>query len=228
MSSGTTKIDKAWKQLFDKYNILAHIGVEGAFRILSNQINEFHEARLMAKFDQSAQLPDIFRVNQLSILPVTRGEYIIGPFVTHKKISYCTEKPEKVEIPPLETLDSKNLYSEAAALFFAYNSGIINDVMGSPNVHYTVNGRMSSGEFIFTIENSLQPQSPVAVEVKNSQIEIDAGFESPDAFVICEAKNHASEELLIRQLYYPFDIGSTKYYVLAIQTQTFGADEKSL
>ncbi len=210
MSGGITKIDKAWEQLFDKYNILDKVGTVGIFRISSTQINEFHEARLMAKFDQSSQLPDIFRANNLSILPVTRGDYVIGPFKTHHKIVYRTIKPKQVEIPPLETLDSKNLYSEASALFFAYNSGIINDIMGSDKVQFTVNGRMRSGNFSFAIDNSLNPRMPVSVEVKNSQVEIDAGFESPDAFVICEAKNQASEELLIRQLYYPYRLWSDK------------------
>ncbi len=50
------------------HDILARVGDEGEFRISSTQINEFHEARLMAKFDQSAQLPGIFRTNKLSIL----------------------------------------------------------------------------------------------------------------------------------------------------------------
>ena len=205
MSAGTTKIDKAWEQLFTKYSILARVSAEGEFRISSAQINEFHEARLMAKFDQSAQLPEIFRANKLSILPTTRGNYIIGPFVTHETIKYRTAvKARQVNAPRLETLDAKDLYSEAAAVLFAYNSGIINDIMGSNDVKPTVNGRMCSGNFSYFINNSLRPENPVVVEVKNSQIEIDAGFESPDAFMICEAKNQASEELLIRQLYYPY------------------------
>ena len=210
MSVGATKIDKAWEQLFDKHNILSRVSTDGVFRISSTQINEVHEARLMAKFDQSTLLPDAFRSNNLSILPVTRGEYIIGPFQTHEKIIYRPVKPKQVEIPQLETLDSKNLYSEASALFFAYNSGIINDIMGSDKVQFTVNGRMGSGAFSFSIDNSLNPQIPVSVDVKNSQVEIDAGFESPDAFVICEAKNQASNELLIRQLYYPYRLWSNK------------------
>jgi hypothetical protein len=205
MSGGTTKIDRAWEQLFEKHDVLSRVHADGEFRILSSQINEFHEARLMAKFDQSAQLPDIFRTNKLSILPTTRGHYIIGPFVTHEKVKYRQAvKPRQVAMPQLETLDAKDLYSEAAALLFAYNSGIINDIMGSNDVKFTVNGRMRSGNFTYFINNSLKPENPITVEVKNSQIEIDAGFESPDVFMICEAKNQASEELLIRQLYYPY------------------------
>jgi hypothetical protein len=59
-----------------------------------------------------------------------------------------------VSIPNLETLDYTNLYSEASALLFAYNSGIINDVLNSKDTFYTVSGRMSSGCFNFNIANS--------------------------------------------------------------------------
>lgn len=210
MPGSATKIDECWEQLFIKHAILPRVQSDGAFRISARQINAFHEARLMAKFDRSAQLPEIFRANRLSILPVTRGDYLIGPFVTHEKIKYGSAKLTKVKVPPLETIDSQNLYSEAAAIFFAYNSGIMNDILGSNAVHFTVNGRMGSGNFSFAVENSLMPNAPVIVDVKNSQIEIDAGFESSEAFIVCEAKNQASEELLIRQLYYPYRLWSKK------------------
>jgi hypothetical protein len=155
-------------------------------------------------------LPEIFRTHQLSILPVTRRDYLIGPFETHKRIYYSKVEQIQIEIPSLETLDAKNLYSEAAALSFAFNSGIINDIMNSANVRFTVSGRMGSGDFAFSIENSQHPECLIPVEVNHSQIEIDAGFESPDAFVVCEAKIQAPEDLLIRQLYYPYRLWRTK------------------
>jgi len=210
MGGSNTKIDKAWEWLFEHYHIPERVSAEGAFRISSTQINEVHEARLMAKFDQSTQLPKIFRDHKLSILPITRREYLIGPFITHKKAEYKVVKPIQVKVPLLETIDIKNLYSEAAALFFAYNSGIIHDIMNCEGVYFTVNGRMGSGRFSFFIENSLNSISTTAVDVINSQVEIDAGFESPDAFIVCEAKNQAPDEILIRQLYYPYRLWSSK------------------
>jgi hypothetical protein len=118
-------IDKAWEILFEEYNIISRIAVNGLFTIKASEINTVKEARLMAKFDQSTHLPDIFQNNNLSILPISRGEYIIGPFQTHQKIDYPKCTPTLVNIPNLETIDYTNLYSEASALLFAYNSGII-------------------------------------------------------------------------------------------------------
>lgn len=203
-------INKAWEILFDRYNILSGLELSGAYRITATEINMVKEARLMAKFDKSSQLPKIFQENNLSILPVTRGEYVIGRFKTHTHIFYPTIKPSQVAIPDLQTLDFTNLYSESAALLFALNSGIIQDIMGSDKVWFTVNGRMSSGSFRFNINDSLYISKKHSVVVQNAQVEIDAGYESRDSFCICEAKNMATEELLIRQLYYPYRLWKSK------------------
>jgi len=205
------EIDKAWELLFEQHRILERVCADGTFRISSAQMNKIYQARLLAKFDKSAQLPKIFRDHKLSILPITRGTYLIGHFVTHKEIEYKSVKPTLINnVPMLETLDAHDLYSEAAALFFAYNSGIIKDIMNCDKVYFTVNGRMSSDKFSFSIDNKLNPLSPIHIDVINSQVEIDAGFESSDAFIVCEAKNQAPNEILIRQLYYPYRLWSNK------------------
>ena len=200
-------IDKAWKILFEKYDIVSRVSVDGSFQIKASEINAVKEARLMAKFDQSSQLPDMFKKNNLSILPISRGEYVIGNFQTYEKIEYKKITPEKVDIPILETLDYTNLYSEASALLFAYNSRIINNIINSKNVSFTVNGRMSSGCFDYFIDNKGKSQN---IHVQNAQVEIDGGYEYENGFCIIEAKNIAVEELLIRQLYYPYRLWSGK------------------
>jgi hypothetical protein len=200
-------IDKAWKILFTRYSIISKVSTNGFFKIKASEINTVKEARLMAKFDQSTQLPEVFQHNKLSILPISRGEYIIGNFETHQKIIYPKSKPTLVRIPNLETLDYTNLYSEASALLFAYNSGIINNITNSKDVSYTVNGRMSSGCFDYNIKNKNTSQK---ICVQNAQVEIDAGYEFPNGFCIIEAKNIAIEEILIRQLYYPYRLWTGK------------------
>ena len=202
-----TTIDKAWEILFEKYDIIPKVFKNGSFQIKASQINEVKEARLMAKFDQSSQLPTIFKQNNFSILPISRGEYIIGNFTIYEKLEYQKIKPEKVHIPHLETLDHTNLYSEASALLFAYNSGIIHNVVNSKNICFTVNGRMSSGCFDYFISNNGTTQK---ISIQNAQVEIDGGYEFDNGFCIIEAKNIAAEELLIRQLYYPYRLWTDK------------------
>jgi hypothetical protein len=187
--------------------ILLKVSNNGFFKITSSDINLIKEARLMAKFDQSTVLPEIFQHNNLSILPISRGEYIIGNFQTYEKVTYPKSKPQLINIPNLETLDHTNLYSEASALLFAFNSGIIQDLLNSKDIYYTVNGRMSSGSFDYYINNQKKSQN---ISVQNAQIEIDAGYEFNNGFCIIEAKNIAVEEILIRQLYYPYRLWTNK------------------
>ena len=206
-NNGKMTIEKAWETLFDKHHIVSKVLTNGFFKIKASEINIVKEARLMAKFDQSIQLPKIFKDNKLSILPISRGEYIIGNFKTYEKITYQKLKPKIVSIPNLETIDHRNLYSEASALLFAYNSGIIKDVINSRNIHFTVNGRMSSGCFDYYINNKNSLQKII---VQNAQVEIDGGYEFDDGFCIIEAKNIEVEEILIRQLYYPYRLWAEK------------------
>ena len=107
-----TGIDAAWEVLFQRHSILERIAAEGSFSISSAEINKVKEARLMAKFDRSAQLPKIFRAHRLSILPVSRGGYLIAPFRTHRAVEYGAVRPRVLPAPDLETLDGTNLYSE--------------------------------------------------------------------------------------------------------------------
>ena len=209
MAEKSISIDKAWEILFDRHDIAKQVAARGSFRISSADINTVKEARLMAKFDQSTQLPAIFKENKLSILPISRGEYIIGGFETHAKIKYDSVRPTPVPVPNLQTIDYTNLYSESSALLFAYNSGIIADILGGEAV-FTVNGRMSSGSFSYWVRNNRLPAGEQHLDVVNAQVEIDAGYESRDALMLCEAKNVAVDELLIRQLYYPYRLWSSK------------------
>lgn len=72
--------DTAWEILFARHNILEEIAKAGMFRITADQIKVEREPRLMTKFDHRVNLPSIFKDNDLAILPVTRGDYIISKF----------------------------------------------------------------------------------------------------------------------------------------------------
>lgn len=205
-----TKNDLAWENLFSRYPILEEIDKNGFFEIAAAQINLERESRLMAKFDFRVNLPQVFQTNNLSILPISRSKYVIGHFDTHLPVKYDGE----MEVLPvqistnIESIDYANLYSESSALLCAYNLGIIDDLIGEAT-QFTVSGRMSSGCFEFNVKNSISDRSH-SLRVENSQCEIDAGFESNNFFVLIEAKKYAVEDLLIRQLYYPYRLWSSK------------------
>lgn len=196
--------DKAWEQLFDKYDILNQIDLNGSFQISAAQIKEFREPRLMAKFDHTINLPKIFSANKLSILPITRGDYLISHFDAYHKFETDDTTLIKASLPAhIQSLNFNNITGEAAALNCAVASGIIEDFTEDEQIVPTVSGRMSSGYFNFNILDTTSKRYR-NVSVANSQIEIDAAYEGIRCLSLFEAKCDISEDFLIRQLYYPY------------------------
>ncbi len=194
----------AWEELFRRHRILEEVDRRGVCEISSKEINELHEARLMTKFDHEVQLPPAFKRNQLTIQPNTRGTYLIGRFDSYKKVRDDASVPvEGLPFPRrIETIDPSNLYSESALLMCAYNTGIISSLLRR-EAALTVFGRLSAGNFDYSIRNR-QTGELHEIRVEGAQVEIDAGFESDDAFAIVEAKNEAVTDFHVRQLYYPY------------------------
>ena len=203
-----SKNDIAWEAIFEEYRILDRLAKNDRVSISSMEINEFREARLMTKFDHRSQLPELFVEHKLSILPTSRGTYEIGAFET-----FCDFNKEDVEIVPvnfptfLESIDYKDITSESIAINCAFISKILHDFTGEENLFPTVSGRMSSSLFDFAINSK---QKTFRINVENSQIEIDGGFEGDNSLNLIEAKNYISDDFLIRQLYYPYRLWSDK------------------
>lgn len=196
--------DAAWENLFEKYHILSELEQNGHFIISAGQIKEFREPRLMTKFDHKVNLPAVFSENHLSILPITRGDYIISSFSAYQDFPEPAAAVQRVSIPPqLQSLMPQFLVSEAIALNCANACGILQDFLEEDVLAPTVSGRMSSGSFYFSIDTARGPKS---VSVSNSQIEIDAAYEGIHSLSLFEAKRDLSDDFLIRQLYYPFRV----------------------
>lgn len=207
-----SKNENAWNQLFVQYNIEDEINRNGQYIIKSKDINTFREARLMTKFDHRFQLPKALLNRHLSILPVSRGSYVISDIETFESF---TENPNlditEVTIPSyIESLDFSTITSEALAINCAYASQILADFTQDENLIPTVSGRMSSHMFDFTIQKVGKNNSFLYVNVQNAQIEIDGGYEGISALNLIEAKNSLYSDFLIRQLYYPYRLWQGK------------------
>lgn len=211
MSRCTTN-KEAWQLLFDKYNILEEINQNGYFKITAKQINEFREARLMTKFDNSANLPELFKNNNLAILPITSNSYMIARFQTYKKLEE-TEDEEiiKISFPEyIQSLDYNNITSEALAINCAYITQILEDFLDEEDLVPTISGKMGSGNFEFKISKNGTETEYINVSVQNSRIEIDGGFEGINSLALVEAKNVISDDFMVRQLYYPYRLWKSK------------------
>lgn len=206
MENIISKNDKIWNYLFEKYSILETVENNGFFEITAEQIKEAgREPRLMTKFDSKENLPEIFSKNNLAILPIKRGSYIIGKFQNYQEVQIDNNIDVTTKMLPdfITTIKYDNITSEAISLSSAFISGMIKDIIGEEVVP-TIQGRMGTGEFSYKI--NIDNDQTLDVEVHNSQMEIDGSYEGISKFVIVEAKNHYMSDFIVRQLYYPYRV----------------------
>lgn len=202
------KNEVVWEKIFDELDVLKVIEEHGRFNIEAETIKSFgREPRLAAKFDHCDQLPAIFRKNKLAILPTARGSYTIGRFRVYELPSIESAgktKYRSVTFPHhIKSLNYNDITSETEALSCAHVSGILSDFLADNDLTPTVRGRMGSGEFSFLIQSTRSDK--LDIRVRNAQIEVDAGFETPSSLVLIEAKNDPPyDDFIVRQLYYPF------------------------
>lgn len=202
-----TKNEIAWEKLFYEYKILEQIAGNGKFVISANQIKEVREPRLMTKFDHHINLPEIFDKNKLAILPITRGEYVIGHFDIYHSFEKEPVDITRVQLPAyVQSLNIDNITSEAIALNAAVASGIIAEFLEEEpgSLFSTVSGRMGSGSFSFHVNHIAKGQPSYCINVDRSQVEIDAAYEGINYLSLFEAKRDLADDFLVRQLYYPF------------------------
>ena len=215
--SDLTQNDIAWNTLFDRFNILDEINHQGHFIISANDIKKEREPRLMSKFDHSINLPKAFRDNDLAILPISRGDYIISKFDAYHSFESNAAPIQQFSLPDnLQSINDENIPSETIAINAAFASGILSDFFEDEDLYSTVCGRMGSGDFSFNIKGNGGKVLPI--DVKNSQIEIDSAYEGINYLSIIEAKRDLSEDFLIRQLYYPFRTWRSKGITKRIKT----------
>ncbi|MDO8733684.1 MAG: hypothetical protein Q7K21_00810 [Elusimicrobiota bacterium] len=197
-----------WKAIFDKYKIGEHNFNKEPFIITAQQIrdatrqhfkktNEI-EARILCKQDSRENRPDVFIENNLFILPVKNKIYIIVKGEGYVDIplikNTVTIHKSKLDFQ-LDT--SKIGNSEMQHLDFAYASSIIRTFMNDDSLVLTIRGRKYTPQFSFNIGKQL-------VEVDGVQTEVDAGYEGKNKVVLIEAKNSKTDNVIIRQLFYPF------------------------
>ena len=205
-----TQNDIAWETLFDRYDILNQIDSKGQFIISASQIKEYREPRLMVKFDHGINLPFIFADNNLAILPISRGDYVISSFKAYQPFESFDATITHTSLPAhIQSLDPNSVSSEAIAINCAIASGMLADFLDEEELYSTVSGRMGSGQFAFGIQNS-RNGFITNLHVNNSQIEIDAALEGIESLTLLEAKRDLSADFLVRQLYYPYRVWQSR------------------
>lgn len=189
--------DAAWQKLFEfkSFDLSKDLHFVTAQEI--NQITGV-EARIMAKFDHSHQLPPVFQKNGYFLLPVKNGEYAI----LRGNGFHLLEK----DTTNIETFDSKLKFrietagrgsSEMQYLDYAFYCGALEDLLGTGPLYQSIRGREYSKAFSFNVGKT-------KLQVNSVQIEVDSGLEGKNDLILVEAKMKTPEDFMIRQLFYPY------------------------
>ncbi|WP_462137147.1 type II restriction enzyme [Candidatus Mycalebacterium sp.] len=201
--------DKSWRKIFSDLKIHKHDFTKSPFVITNKQIKEScqsftttgeKEVRILCKQDSREDRPEVFQENDLFLLPIKNGTYAI------------VEGEGYVDIPEIETkteiyksklgfcLDTSNVGdSEMQHLDYAYASSLIRSLMDDDTFVLTIRGRKYTPEFSFSVGKHKQ-----ILDVQSVQTEVDAGYEGKSKVLLIEAKNSSTDNVIIRQMYYPF------------------------
>ena len=198
MKLGKSRKIEKWKIIIEKLKIDVSKPVNF---VTANQIKNItqEEPRLMAKMDRYENLPQIFKENNLFLLPTSRKDYAIT-----KGNGYHSLEPinKKIEIHltskpfPESAIGTE---SESVFLDYANSCGLLEKVCQTNNLILTFRGRRTTPKFSFRVHKSTD-----WINVEHAQIEVDCVFETSNEIILFEAKIGIPTSFNIRQLYYPF------------------------
>jgi len=199
--------NKSWEKIFKDQNILKHDFGKGPFYIdagtIKKSVQEFtetaeKEVRILCKMDTRESVPTIMSKNNLFLLPVKNGEYVLIKGDGYLDIVDIQGDAEVYDSKLPFVLESSKIgNSEMQHLDFAYASSLIRTFIDDPSLVLTIRGRKYTPEFNFHVDGQ-------EIHVESVQTEVDAGYEGTDKLVLVEAKNSKTKNTIIRQLYYPF------------------------
>lgn len=87
--------------------------------------------------------------------------------------------------------------SEMQHLDYAYATSLVRTFLNDSTLVLIIRGRKYTPSFEFNVGHH-------RLQVQSVQTEVDAGYEGEEQVVLIEAKNRLQNNVIIRQLYYPF------------------------
>lgn len=199
--------DNSWDKIYKDLKMGEHDFNDQPFIITANQIKKScqgfkktveKEVRILCKQDTREDRPQIFKDNNLFILPKHNGEYYIIRGDGYVDIPDITTPIQNYHGKlGFELQSSKVGDSEMQHLDFAYANSLIRTFMQDNTLVLTIRGRKYTPQFSFKV-------GKMNVQVESVQTEVDAGYEGRDSIVLIEAKNSNVSNTIIRQLYFPF------------------------
>jgi len=199
--------NRAWEAIFDYHHISKHNFDNEPYLLSADDIKEAtqpfkatgeREPRILCKQDTRESRPDLFKALGIFVLPIKNGLYALI-----RGEGYIDLPPiDSAPIPhisalafPLETVWQGD--SEMQHLDYAYAVSLVRTFMDDPTLVLTIRGRKYTPQFSFSVNGH-------ALTVQSVQTEIDAGYEGQHQVVLVDIKNTHAQNVIIRQLFYPY------------------------
>lgn len=194
-----------WTHIFEmvKYDysddkIISATEIKDAGKTWKGKSNQF-EPRLLCKQDSLEDRPDIFKKNNICIISVRNGDYLLTKNNIYFELKYKNDNIHKIK------LNSNSLIlnigdSESSLLDNLRYSSVFEttDFLNEPILF----GPLLSGRHRCTFKTKIGDK---LIDIEGSQFETDACYESESKILLieCKTKNNI-ESFNIRQLYYPY------------------------
>lgn len=198
---------EAWEKIFKDSKMNLHNFDEEPFILSAEDIKKStqnfkktaqKETRILCKQDTRESRPEVFKENNLFILPRDNTSYFILKGEGYVDIPEITTEPEIYKSKLDFNLESSVIgNSEMQHLDYAYASSLIRTSLKDESLVLTVRGRKRTPELSFEVNGK-------EITIKGVQTEVDAGYEGKDKIVLIEAKNTGTKNTIIRQLFFPF------------------------
>ncbi len=201
------KGNESWKKIFKDYKILENDFNKKPFILTAGQIKKSvqnfkttteKEVRILCTLTRREDLPEIMRENNLFLLPIKNGKYVIVKgegYIDIPEIKSEAIKHKKKVNWDVET--SKIGSSEMQHIDYAFIMSVIRTFVEDNTLLQTIRGRKYTPEFDFIVGKS-------NINVISVQTEVDSGYEGEKQIILIEGKNAKTKNTIIRQLYYPF------------------------
>jgi hypothetical protein len=197
--------EKAWKRIFEALPMKEQLDKTGIARIAAAQIKQItgREPRLMTKFDSRKSRPKTLTGANVTILPISNGEYALL-----RGDGYCEIKPPNAiqayptgELSRLQTISlSGGIRGESQVIDTLFMVSALRTFVGDNSLRLTIRGRLRSSQFSYKF---ITQTSVHSISVDRVQIEVDSGYEGKKIALV-EAKFGRVNDFIIRQLYYPY------------------------
>lgn len=154
------------------------------------------EPRLLCYMDSEQNLPEILKKNQLNVLAIKNGSYLLTHTRVFHTLEYEEQIPEKITFEPISRLVTDD--GEAGIINILLRCRIFEKLLGQNLEHLGfLNGRRKLGPVKIKF-----PEQDITID--GAQFETDFSCLTQTGVIIAECKRSKRLSFNLRQLYYPF------------------------